>query len=61
MPECGLPGTHEIPLGSHLCLFYRRPKEFLRVSTVFLEAGLTNNEMCIWVLPPPSFDRGGVF
>lgn len=53
MPASGIHGTHEIPLGSHLCLFYRRPKEFLRVSALFLKAGLTSNELCVWVLPSP--------
>ncbi|UVT14292.1 MAG: MEDS domain-containing protein [Nitrospira sp.] len=53
MPASGIRGTHEIPLGSHLCLFYRRPDEFLQVTASFLKAGLTENEFCIWVLPPP--------
>lgn len=53
MPASGVRGTHDIPLGSHLCLFYRRPKEFLQVTASFLRAGLTENELCVWVLPPP--------
>ncbi len=53
MPVSGVRGIHDIPLGSHLCLFYRRPTEFLRVSASFLKAGLTEREMCVWVLPPP--------
>ncbi|MBK9307905.1 MAG: MEDS domain-containing protein [Nitrospira sp.] len=51
MPISGLRGTHEIPLGSHLCLFYRYPQEFLRVTASFLKAGLTLHELCLWVLP----------
>lgn len=53
MPVSGIRGTHDIPLGSHLCLFYRRPKEFLQVTASFLKAGLTERELCVWVLPPP--------
>jgi len=53
MPASGLHGTHAIPLGSHLCLFYRSPKEFLRVTASFLRAGLADQELCVWVLPPP--------
>ncbi|HEU5091651.1 MAG TPA: MEDS domain-containing protein, partial [Nitrospira sp.] len=53
MPASGIRGTHDIPLGSHLCLFYRRPAEFLRVTASFLKAGLNENQLCVWVLPPP--------
>jgi len=53
MPASGLHGTHTIPLGSHLCIFYRSPKEFLRVTASFLKAGLADQELCVWVLPPP--------
>jgi hypothetical protein len=40
-------------VGSHLCLFYRSPKEFLRVTASFLKAGLAEQELGVWVLPPP--------
>lgn len=53
MPASGLHGAYDLPLGSHLCLFYRSPKEFLRVTASFVTAGLTNQELCVWVLPPP--------
>jgi len=53
MPASGIDGTPDIPLGSHLCLFYRRPKEFLHVTASFLTAGLAEHELCVWVLPPP--------
>lgn len=51
MPASGLRGVHDIPLGSHLCTFYRQPKEFLRMSASFLNAGLSNHELCVWILP----------
>ena len=53
MLASGLRGIHEIPLGSHLCTFYRQPKEFLRMSASFLKAGLINHEACVWILPSP--------
>lgn len=53
MPASGIHGAHDIPLGSHLCLFYRRPQEFLQVTASFLKAGLAAHELCVWVLPPP--------
>lgn len=53
MPLSGIRGTHDIALGSHLCLFYRSPKEFLRVTASFLKAGLAEQELGVWVLPPP--------
>ena len=51
MPASGLHGVHDIPLGSHLCSFYRQPEEFLGMSASFLRAGLSNHEACIWILP----------
>ncbi|MGZ8382958.1 MAG: MEDS domain-containing protein [Nitrospira sp.] len=53
MGASGLPGIHAIPLGSHLCAFYRTPKELLRMTASFVSAGLTDNELCVWVLPTP--------
>ncbi|MGC4097882.1 MAG: MEDS domain-containing protein [Nitrospira sp.] len=53
MPASGIPGLHDMHLGSHVCLFYRAPKEFLRVTSAFLKAGLAGHELCVWVLPPP--------
>ncbi len=53
MPASGLRGIHDIPLGSHLCTFYRQPKEFLRMIASFLTAGLVNHELCVWILPSP--------
>ena len=53
MPPSGIPGMYDIPVGSHMCLFYRGPKEFLRVTASFVNAGLPDHELCVWVLPPP--------
>ena len=53
MPTSGLAGIHTIPLGAHLCTFYREPKEFLRIAASFLSAGLMDNELCLWILPAP--------
>ncbi|UVT19021.1 MAG: MEDS domain-containing protein [Nitrospira sp.] len=53
MPVSGIRGAHNIRLGSHLCLFYRRPQEYLQVTASFLKAGIVKNEFCVWVLPPP--------
>ena len=39
MPASGIRGTHDILLGSHLCLFYRRLQEILHVTAAFLKAG----------------------
>ena len=49
----GIRGIHDIPLGSHLCLFYRSANQFLRVTASFVKAGLADHEMCVWILPPP--------
>ena len=53
MPASGIRGIYDIPVGSHLCAFYRNSKEFLQVTAAFLSVGLTHHELCVWVLPPP--------
>lgn len=57
MAISGLPGIHEIPLGSHLCTFYQRPHDFLRLTASFVKAGLVTDELCVWILPPPLTTR----
>ena len=62
MPASGVPGIHAIPLGSHLCVFYRSHKEFLRVTASFLSAGLSymarsHCVVCNHVLCSPSYRR----
>ena len=61
MPVSGLRGTHEIPLGSHLCLILSATQEFLRVTALFLKAGMSNNKLCVWILPPPLTIQSAIY
>lgn len=45
-------GIHEIgavPWGTHLCCFYDTKQDLLDILVPYFEAGLKNNESCIWV------------
>jgi len=53
MPTSGIRGTHDIPLGSHLCMFYRQPTELLQRPAAFMSAGLAEDELRLWILPVP--------
>jgi hypothetical protein len=41
-----------IAWGSHISAFYRSPSELQRLVGVYFRAGLEDQEMCLWVLPP---------
>jgi hypothetical protein len=51
--ECGLPGITAIPYGLHLCHFYASRQDLVQALVPYFEAGLRNNERCIWVTAPP--------
>ncbi|MCP3140279.1 MEDS domain-containing protein [Pyxidicoccus xibeiensis] len=45
----GLSGVGELPWGSHLCHFYRAGDGLGDSLVPFLQAGLEQNEACVWV------------
>jgi two-component system, sensor histidine kinase PdtaS len=51
--ECGVPGIKSIPYGVHLCHFYDSRQDLIQALVPFFEAGLRNNERCIWVTADP--------
>jgi DNA repair protein RadC len=42
-----------LPCGSHICVFYNSPDDLSTIFTPFFQAGLENNEYCIWIPPDP--------
>lgn len=48
--ETGLDFLGDVPWGGHFCQFYHRMDDLLESVIPFLQAGLKNNEYCIWVL-----------
>src|SRR2546423_10594850 len=51
--DCGVPGIKPVVYGSHLCHFYPGRKELIESLVPFFEAGLRNNERCLWVTADP--------
>ena len=39
-----------MPWGAHFCLFYETKQDFLDTLICYFQAGLNNNEFCLWVL-----------
>lgn len=39
----------DIPWGTHMCLLYKTKQDILDVLIPFIQAGLRNNEYCIWL------------
>ncbi len=42
---------HDVPWGSHMCMFYKAKNELISGLVPYFKAGLDNNEFCIWALP----------
>jgi DNA repair protein RadC len=47
--DTGLSVLGSVPWGSHICLLYDTHKNLLEVLIHYLQAGLKNNEFCLWV------------
>ena len=42
-----------IPWGTHLCLLYQTVEDLIDILVPYFEAGLKNNEFCLWVTSEP--------
>ena len=49
----GIEVIDRLPWGAHLCLFYQTKKDLIDVLVPYFEAGLENNEFCMWVTSAP--------
>lgn len=49
--ELGISYVGDVPWGTHICAFYQEDQDYIDIVIPYLQAGLTNNELCIWVLP----------
>ncbi|RPH54168.1 hypothetical protein EHM82_07250, partial [bacterium] len=49
----GIQAVGAIPFGSHFCQFYRTKQDLIDTLVPYFEAGLRNNEMCMWVTSHP--------
>jgi len=51
--DCGIPAIGKIPWGSHFCHFYRGKRDLADSLVPYFEAGLNNNERCLWITAEP--------
>jgi signal transduction histidine kinase/ActR/RegA family two-component response regulator len=49
----GIQAVGELPYGTHFCHFYRTKEDLAETLVSYFEAGLRNNEMCMWVTSQP--------
>jgi DcmR-like sensory protein len=40
-------------VGAHVCLFYETTQDLLDTAVCYFEAGLKNNEFCVWAVSDP--------
>jgi hypothetical protein len=53
MRICGIPGVEPLSVPTHLSAFYRSEKDLLSLVSTFIQAGLLQQEYCLWVTAPP--------
>jgi hypothetical protein len=49
MRDSGIALLGPLPWGTHFCQFYQTQKDMIDVVVPYFRAGLTGNELCIWV------------
>lgn len=49
--ESGIDKIGQIPWGAHLSYLYTSKDDFARIVAPFINSGLSNNELCIWIYP----------
>ena len=47
--KSGIEAIGDIPWGTHFCQFYHTREDLLDLLVPYLQAGLENNEFCIWI------------
>ncbi|MBI4284576.1 MAG: DNA repair protein RadC [Chloroflexi bacterium] len=48
--ETGIKVLGAVPWGTHVCLFYDAQRDLLETLVPYFKAGLSGNELCLWVL-----------
>lgn len=51
--KLGIDHICDASLGSHFCLFYNTKEELIDILVPYFQAGLENNEFCIWITSEP--------
>ncbi len=48
----GISAVGAMPWGSHVFAFYETLEDLLDITVAYIEAGLANNECCVWAVSP---------
>lgn len=51
--KIGIPYLDDIPWGTHICSFFGSKQDLLDILVPYFQAGLENNEYCIWIVSEP--------
>ena len=51
--KSGIEILGDIPWGTHICQFYDTKKDLLELLVPYFQAGLENNEFCLWLIADP--------
>jgi PAS domain S-box-containing protein len=51
--KMGIDLIGDVPWGTHLCQFYQTKEDLIDILLPYFQAGLENNELCIWVTSKP--------
>ena len=51
--KTGIRLMGDMPWGTHICVFYQSKKDLLETAASYFEAGLKNNEFCVWAISDP--------
>jgi DNA-binding CsgD family transcriptional regulator len=51
--KTGIRVMGDMPWGTHFCVFYQTKEDLLDTAVSFFEAGLKNNEFCVWAISDP--------
>jgi hypothetical protein len=53
LTNMGIPGIGVVPYGLHVCHFYPSREELFIALIPYFQAGVKNNEKCVWVASEP--------
>lgn len=51
--KSGIELIGEVPWGTHFCQFYQTKENLMDILIPYFQAGLENNEFCMWVTSQP--------
>lgn len=60
MRRSGIPGVGKIGWGEHLCVLYKTQQELLKLVVPYIQAGLEDNEYCMWITGDPVTEQDAV-